>query len=253
MPVMNLPGPKAKAIIQTRPCRHFPFLPTWLSFCDGSRPRHRSLGCRRQPFSGFCRRHCGGFHRSQPPQGSQSHPGTSRKIYPYLLRLLPLEVGRAGRETERDRAFHGQAVCFMTNSGTESVEAAIKLARYHTGRTQFIGFLGGFHGRTMGAVTFTASKPVYHRGFYPLMNGVTHVPFPDPYRPILGCRPGEDYGEAVVRYIEDEIFGKLCRPKTWRHPGRAHPGRGRLCHPDAGLFPGAAPTVRPARHPADCR
>jgi 4-aminobutyrate aminotransferase len=105
--------------------------------------------------------------------------------------------------------FKEDAVCFMTNSGTESVESAIKLARYHTGVANFIGFLGGFHGRTMGSLTFTASKPVYHEGFYPLMNGVVHVPFPDPYRPILDTRPGEDYGEAVVRYIEEQILGRL--------------------------------------------
>jgi 4-aminobutyrate aminotransferase len=105
--------------------------------------------------------------------------------------------------------FLDNAVSFMTNSGTESVEAAIKLARFYTGRSQFIGFLGGFHGRTMGAVTFTASKPVYHRDFYPLMNGVVHVPFPDPYRQILISNPGEDYGVAVVRYIEEQILGHL--------------------------------------------
>jgi len=58
----------------------------------------------------------------------------------------------------------------------------------------------------MGSVAFTASKPHYHRGFYPLMPGVTHVPFPNPYRPILERRPGEDYGETVVRFIEEEIF-----------------------------------------------
>lgn len=98
---------------------------------------------------------------------------------------------------------------FMTNSGTESVEAAIKLARHYTGRSQFIGFLGGFHGRTLGAVTFTASKPIYHRGFYPLMNGVTHIPFPDAYRPILQLQPGEDYGEAIVHYLEEQILGRL--------------------------------------------
>ncbi len=105
--------------------------------------------------------------------------------------------------------FEEEAVCFMTNSGTESIEAAIKLARYTTKRTEFIGFLGGFHGRTMGAVTFTASKASYHRGFFPLMNGVVHVPFPDPYRPLLVSRPGEDYGETVVRYIEEEILGRI--------------------------------------------
>ncbi len=105
--------------------------------------------------------------------------------------------------------FEEEAVCFMTNSGTESIEAAIKLARYTTKRTEFIGFLGGFHGRTMGAVTFTASKASYHRGFFPLMNGVVHVPFPDPYRPLLVSRPGKDYGETVVRYIEEEILGRI--------------------------------------------
>ena len=109
--------------------------------------------------------------------------------------------------------FEEDAGIFLTNSGTESVEAAIKLARLHTGRSQFIGFLGAFHGRTMGAVTFTASKPVYHRGFFPLMNGVVHAPYPDPYRPLLQSRPGEDYGKTVVRYIEEEILGRLAPPE----------------------------------------
>lgn len=110
---------------------------------------------------------------------------------------------------DRIAPFKEDAVSFMTNSGTESVESAIKLARYHTKRTEFIGFLGGFHGRTMGAVTFTASKASYHRGFFPLMNGVVHAPFPDPYHPILASNPGEDYGETVVRYIENEILGRI--------------------------------------------
>lgn len=104
--------------------------------------------------------------------------------------------------------FQEDAISFMTNSGTESVEAALKLARHYTGRSQFIAFLGGFHGRTLGAVSLTASKPHYHRGFFPLMNGVTHIPFPDPYRPILGTLPGEDIGTATIRYLEEEIFGK---------------------------------------------
>ena len=65
----------------------------------------------------------------------------------------------------------------------------------------------------MGAVTFTASKAKYHGGFYPLMNGVTHAPFPNPYRPILERRKGEDYGEAAVRYIEEEILHQILPPK----------------------------------------
>jgi len=108
--------------------------------------------------------------------------------------------------------FNEAAVSFMANSGTEAVETAIKLARYHTGRANFIGFTGAFHGRTMGAVTFTASKPTYHGGFYPLMNGVVHAPYPNPYRPVLDRKNGEDYGETVVRYIEDQILGHILPP-----------------------------------------
>jgi len=109
--------------------------------------------------------------------------------------------------------FEDYGVSFMTNSGTEAVETAIKLARYHTGRSNFIGFTGAFHGRTMGAVTFTASKPKYHKGFYPLMNGVLHAPYPNPYRPILERRKGEDDGQTVVRYIEDQILGHVLPPE----------------------------------------
>jgi 4-aminobutyrate aminotransferase len=109
--------------------------------------------------------------------------------------------------------FEEDAAIFLTNSGTESIEAAIKLARLHTGRSQFIGFLGAFHGRTMGAVTFTASKNLYHRGFFPLMNGVVHAPYPDPYRPLLQSHNGEDYGETIVRYIEEEILGRIAPPE----------------------------------------
>jgi 4-aminobutyrate aminotransferase len=109
--------------------------------------------------------------------------------------------------------FEEDALSFMTNSGTEAVETAIKLARYHTKRSNFIGFTGAFHGRTMGAVTFTASKAKYHGGFYPLMNGVTHAPYPNSYRPTIYRRKGEDDGEAVVRYIESEILNQILPPK----------------------------------------
>jgi 4-aminobutyrate aminotransferase len=117
-----------------------------------------------------------------------------------------------GEKLDEIAPFEEAAVSFMTNSGTEAVETAIKLARYHTERANFIGFTGAFHGRTMGAVTFTASKPTYHSGFYPLMNGVIHAPFPNPYRPILERKPGEDYGQTVVRYIEDQILAHILPP-----------------------------------------
>jgi 4-aminobutyrate aminotransferase len=95
------------------------------------------------------------------------------------------------------------AMSFFTNSGTESVEGALKLARYVTGRSRFIGFLGGFHGRTMGSLSFTASKFTQQDRFFPTMPGVTHVPYPNNYRPIFA---GEDQGQAVLCYIEDVLF-----------------------------------------------
>lgn len=145
---------------------------------------------------------------------------------------------RLSEKLDEIAPFTENAKTFICNSGTEAVESAIKLARFHTKRTNFIGFTGAFHGRTMGSVAFTASKPHYHRSFYPLMPGVTHVPFPDPYRPILERKPGEDYGETVVRYIEEEVFahnvpgdevaGILVEPIQ---------GEGGYVLPSAGFFP----------------
>ena len=77
---------------------------------------------------------------------------------------------------------------YFGNSGTEAVEAALKLARYHTRRHRFIAFLGCFHGRTLGALSLTASKAAQRRGFGPLLAGVSHVPYPNPYR----CPYGHD-------------------------------------------------------------
>ncbi len=94
---------------------------------------------------------------------------------------------------------------YFANSGTEAVEAAAKLAMYHTGRSKFIGFLGGFHGRTMGALSFTASKAVQGER-YPQALNVYHVPYPDPYRPVFATNNGQSYGEAVINYIENELF-----------------------------------------------
>jgi 4-aminobutyrate aminotransferase len=143
-----------------------------------------------------------------------------------------------GEKLDEIAPFEEKAISFMTNSGTESVEAAIKLARYSTGRSQFIGFLGGFHGRTMGAVTFTASKSTYHKGFFPLMNGVFHAPYPDPYHPILHSNPGEDYGVTVVRYIEEQVIGRLI-PGDDIAGVLVEPiqGEGGYIVPSAGFFP----------------
>jgi 4-aminobutyrate aminotransferase len=108
--------------------------------------------------------------------------------------------------------FKEDAQTFFTNSGAEAVEAAIKLARYATGRQHFISFFGAFHGRTLGALSLTASKYIQKEGFTPLMPGVTHVPYPDPYHPVLAVREGEDYGETVVNYIRDMVLARSVSP-----------------------------------------
>jgi 4-aminobutyrate aminotransferase len=88
---------------------------------------------------------------------------------------------------------------YFGNSGTEATEAAMKLARYHTGRDKFIAFYGCFHGRTLGALSLTASKPVQRRRFGPLVPGVYHVPYPDTYRRGEACV--EDSIGAIERVL----------------------------------------------------
>ncbi|MGD2157390.1 MAG: acetyl ornithine aminotransferase family protein [Anaerolineales bacterium] len=209
MQSMNLPGPKAKAIIQrdrevisqSYP-RSSPFVMdrgkgTEVWDVDGNRYLDFAAGI-------------------AVVSTGHSNPMVVKAIQEQAERFLHISSDfyheswvQLGERLNEIAPFSEPAVSFMTNSGTESVEAAIKLARHSTGRSQFIGFLGAFHGRTMGSVTFTASKPVYHRGFYPLMNGVVHAPFPNLYRKVLNSHKGERYGETVVRYIEEQILGHL--------------------------------------------
>ncbi len=209
MRTLNVPGPKAKSLIERDEAvispsypRGYPFVMDYGRGCevwdvDGNRFLDFAAGI-------------------AVVSTGHSHPKVVKAIQDQVEKFIHISSDfyhenwvRLGEELERIAPFQEKACCFMTNSGTESVEAAIKLARYHTERTEFIGFLGGFHGRTMGAVTFTASKPHYHKGFFPLMSGVVHAPYPNPHHQILTSMPGEDYGEAVVRYMEDEILGKI--------------------------------------------
>src|SRR5882724_2056863 len=100
---------------------------------------------------------------------------------------------------------------FFGNSGTEAVEACLKLSRYTTGRQNIIAFLGAFHGRTMGALSLTASKAIQRRGFGPMMPGVYHAPYPDRYRCPIGSTP-ETCAAACVDFIEQELFTHLVSP-----------------------------------------
>lgn len=103
---------------------------------------------------------------------------------------------------------------FFTNSGAESIEALIKVARGHFrgSRPYIISFIGGFHGRTYGAMSASASKPVHRRGFYPLVPGFIHVPYPNPYRCPFGMLEPRECGEATIGYIQDYVLGKIVDP-----------------------------------------
>jgi 4-aminobutyrate aminotransferase len=103
---------------------------------------------------------------------------------------------------------------YYGNSGAEAVETALKLSRYHTKRQNIIAFYGAFHGRTMGALSLTASKPQQKRRFGPLVPGVTHIRYPDVYR---GCVGGSQEADAFAlgcaRFIEDKLFKTTLPPE----------------------------------------
>mgnify|MGYP003879050057 CR=1 FL=1 len=104
---------------------------------------------------------------------------------------------------------------FFSNSGTESVEAAIKLLKFAKNRHYFISFIGAFHGRTMGSLSFTASKPVHRKKYFPMMPGVIHVPYPNPYRNPWHVDGYENPGELVdrvIEYIEYWVFEHYVDP-----------------------------------------
>ena len=103
----------------------------------------------------------------------------------------------------------GAVRTFFGNSGTEATEAAIKLARYHTKRQGIIAFLGSFHGRSMGSLSLTASKVIQRRGFGPLLPGVYHARYPDPYR-FKGS--ADECAADCLSYIRDQLFLQLVAP-----------------------------------------
>lgn len=148
------------------------------------------------------------------------HPRVVRAIHEQASRLIHIcgadfydpmyielaeRLGRLGPGNTPKKVFLG-------NSGAEAVEAALKLARYHTGRSQVLAFLGAFHGRTMGAVSLTASSAKYRKDFRPLVSGITHVPYAYCYR----CHyhltyPGCEL--ACLSAIEEVLFAKAIAPE----------------------------------------
>jgi 4-aminobutyrate aminotransferase len=148
-----------------------------------------------------------------------SHPAVVRAITDQAQKFLHMSGTdfyyepqvRLAEEMAAIAPISGGVRTFFGNSGTEAVEACVKLARYTTGRQNIIAFLGGFHGRTMGSLALTASKAVQRRGFGPLLPGVYHAPYADCYRCPLGLKP-ETCAAECLAFIDDQLFAHLVTP-----------------------------------------
>lgn len=195
--ITEIPGPRAR--------EHISFDETWTS---PSLPRAYGLvpvrgeGCAVEDIDGnWFLDFTAGIAVSATGYG---HPQVTAAIKDQVDRLLhysasdfylPIYAETAARLASI-APIRGRARTFLTNSGTEAVESAMKLARFATGRPYLIAFLGAFHGRTYGAVSLTASKAKYHEGFAPLLPGVHHVPF----------------GSAGLDELEHRLFKRIVSP-----------------------------------------
>jgi 4-aminobutyrate aminotransferase len=195
--VTEIPGPNARALIEADHRVTSPSLPRAYPFAPS-----RGAGSMIEDVDGnvFLDFNAGIAVCST----GHAHPKVVAAIKDQAERLLHYSGGdfylsvysEVCAELDRITSVGGPARTFLTNSGTEAVEAAIKLARLFTGRQYLIAFLGGFHGRSYGSVSLTASKSKYHEGFGPLLPGVLHAPF----------------GEPVEGWIETAIFKRLVKP-----------------------------------------
>jgi len=132
------------------------------------------------------------------------HMSSTDFYYPGMVQLAE-ELAAIAPGKDPKRVYFG-------NSGTEAVEAAMKLARYHTGRDKFIGFYGSFHGRTIGSLSLTASKAVQRSKFGSLLAGVFHAPYPNTYRGAYGVRPEHAAADALA-WLESELFKRVVAPE----------------------------------------
>jgi 4-aminobutyrate aminotransferase len=209
--VTELPGPKARAHVEfdhawTSPSlpRAYPIVPV------------RGEGCAVEDIDGnvFLDFAAGIAVNST----GHSHPAVVAAIQRQAANLLHFSASdfylpiyaEAAAELARIAPMSGPARAFIGNSGAEAVEAGLKLARYHTRRQNVIAFLGAFHGRTMGAVSLTASKAKYHAHFGPMLPGVYHVPFgiegidEIEHRIFKRLMPADEFAAVIVEPIQGE-------------------------------------------------
>jgi 4-aminobutyrate aminotransferase len=208
----SLPGPRAKALIERDGAvvspsytRSYPFVMA------------RGVGATVEDVDGNVFLDCAAGIAVNST--GHSHPDVVAAIVEQAGRFLHMSGTdfyyepqvRLAEEMNAIAPWPGQKRSFFSNSGTEAIEAAIKLARYHTKRYGIIGFLGSFHGRTLGSLSVTSSKAIQRRGFGPPLGGVYHAPFPDPYR----GPAGQSEEECVARsldVLEDQILVHLVSP-----------------------------------------
>jgi len=148
-----------------------------------------------------------------------SHPDVVRAITEQAGKFLHMsgtdfyyeQQVRLAEELAAVVPMKGGARSFFGNSGTEAIEACLKLSRYATGRQNIVAFLGAFHGRSMGSLSLTASKASQRRGFGPFMPGVYHAPYADCYRCPLGFKPDTCAAECLD-FIDHQLFVHLVSP-----------------------------------------
>ena len=209
--VTELPGPKARAHIEfdhawTSPSlpRAYPIVPV------------RGEGCAIEDVDGnvFLDFAAGIAVNST----GHAHPRVSAAIAKQAAELIHFSASdfylpiyaHAAEKLARIAPMRGPNRVFICNSGAEAVEAGLKLARYHTRRPNVVAFLGAFHGRTMGALSLTASKAKYHAHFGPLLPGIYHVPFGSAgldeleQRVFRRLMPADEFAAVIVEPIQGE-------------------------------------------------
>jgi 4-aminobutyrate aminotransferase len=152
--------------------------------------------------TGHC--HPNVVHAIQKQAAELIHMSGTDFYYPNLVELAQ-KLASIAPGAEAKRVYFG-------NSGAEGTEAAIKLARYHTKRDKMIAFYSSFHGRTMGALSMTASRAVQRKGFGSLLGGVFHAHYPNTYRGTFGNNPEHASADALD-YIENTLFKRIVDPE----------------------------------------
>jgi 4-aminobutyrate aminotransferase and related aminotransferases len=211
--VTSLPGPRAKAIIERDAkvispsyTRQYPLVVrrgegAIVEDVDGNRFLDMNAGIA-VVATGHC--HPKVVSAIQQQAARLIHMSGTDFYYENMVDLAEKLVSLAPGTSQR-RVYFG-------NSGTEAIEAAMKMARYHTGRQRFIAFFGAFHGRTLGSLSLTASKAVQRKGFAPLIPGVHHVPYAYCYRCPYNQSPDSCHVECV-KALEDQLFKTVAPPE----------------------------------------